>query len=179
MTQIETLENAKYEIQALRRMINMIDINQLAPPSPSGGDQSLPLQDQEEPVADIARGRAIVSILAEKMEQRYTSLRDVFLKIDVDKSGYITMEEFQEKCAHWGIMLSIDDFNNLNATYKHQESCLQNDHGINYNEFINLMTHNMNYKPGEGEKDEKGAELDLILKGKYAMSPLYKAYVLF
>lgn len=147
----------------------MVDINQLRPPSPdNGGDMSLPPQDL--PVADIARGQAIVNVLAQKMEQRYTSLREVFLKIDVDSSGYISMEEFQEKCAHWGIMLSNEDFDNINATYNHQETCLQNDHGINYNEFINLMTHTMNYKPGEGEKGERdekqGAELDKILKGE-------------
>ena len=135
---------------------------------------SLPPQELQ-PVADVARGTAIVSVLSQKMEQRYTSLREVFLKIDVDNSGYISMEEFQEKCTHWGIMLSDEDFYNINSTYKHQETCLQNDHGINYNEFINLMTHSLNYKPGEGEKDERGAELDKILKGKLHISDITKA----
>jgi hypothetical protein len=166
--QIENLEKAKYEIQTLRRLISNVDVGRLSPPSPDGGgDTSLPPQE-----LDIARGRAIINILGEKMEQRYTSLREVFLKIDRDKSGYITMEEFQEICTHWGIILSDEDFNNLNATYLHQESCLQNDHGINYNEFLNMMTHNMNYKPGEGEEDEQGAELDKILKGQQCASYL-------
>ena len=105
------------------------------------------------------------------MEHRYTSLREVFIKIDADKSGYISKEEFQEKCTHWGILLSDEDFNNINATYEHQERSLENDHGINYNEFLNMMTHNMNYKPGEGETD--GTDLSSILRGVLGKSILF------
>jgi hypothetical protein len=166
--QIETLEDAKAEIQNLRRLIGMVDVNKLSQAAQDDGPNADTNVENNEDHGhvDVARGQAIVNILREKMEQRYTSLRDVFLKMDVDQSGFVSKEEFQEKCTHWGINLCDEDFNNINATYEHQETCLQNDHGINYNEFLNMMTHTRNYSPGEGEGDEGRIELDKILKGK-------------
>lgn len=167
---IESLESAKYEIQNLRKIIHTIDVNALseignAPPSVDA--PSMEVTTTEKSQVDVARGQAIVNILREKMEQRYTCLRDVFLKMDNDQSGYVSKEEFQEKCSHWGINLCDEDFANINATYAHQETCVENDHGINYNEFLNMMTHTANYKPGEGEDDETSTvHLDKILKGK-------------
>lgn len=164
---IEDLESAKSEIRALREMISRVDVAQMNQQNATEveadcGDTSTPPTN----TVDVFRGQAIVNILRQRMEERYTSLREVFLKIDTDRSGYISKEEFQEKCLQWGICLSDEDFDNINATYQHQESPLENDHGINYNEFINLMTHSMNYKPGEGETDPLGQKLDDILRGK-------------
>ena len=95
-------------------------------------------------------GTVLLSMIQEKMDQRFKSLRETFLNIDADRSGYISKEEFQKACSNWGVMLD-EDFDSVNSLYLHQESEKMLDRGINYNEFIALMTGEMHYKPGEGE----------------------------
>ena len=96
-------------------------------------------------------------------------MRDAFLKLDVDRSGYISQSELKEMCFNWGLQLSEQDFMSINASYPHQESANEVDKGINYNEFIAMMTQLVNYNPGEGESrlENSNTELSTSIRGKF------------
>ena len=74
------------------------------------------------------------------MDDRFQSLRKVFRSIDVDNSGFISRNEFKDSCAEWGVMIDDEDFDSLDKLYPHQESSSANNKGINYLEFIAMMT---------------------------------------
>jgi Ca2+-binding EF-hand superfamily protein len=109
------------------------------------------LSDTASEVLSNEYGSVLLSMIQDKMDQRFKSLRETFLSIDADRSGYISKEEFLRSCSNWGVMLDDLDFESVNALYPHQESEKALDRGINYNEFIALMTGQVHYKPGEGE----------------------------
>ena len=55
-----------------------------------------------------------------------------------------------QACWNWGILLTPADFELVNSTYAHQEQLGEPDNGINYREFIALMTNQTHYTPGGG-----------------------------
>jgi len=83
--------------------------------------------------------------------QRYNGVREAFLKVDYDRSGYISREEFRTALANWGLPLTDEEFDVVNESYPHKEAYGEVDKGIGYLEFITLMTDQLGYIPGEGE----------------------------
>jgi len=166
VSDINDLESAKLEIKTMRGIIALIDVDRVYQKLPSSGSMRSPRASTVElsSSVDLQRGQAILSSLKDKMDQKSKAMYDVFLKIDTDRSGYLSKEEFQTTCQHWGVNLTNEDFDSISATYLHQENALQSDRGINYNEFINLMTRTLRYKPGEGEAPV--SKVDVILRGK-------------
>lgn len=155
------LESAKEELGKLRQLLLNIDSDQLqklylservegAAVAKISGLDALVTDSDEVPAAS-EYGTALLAVIKDKMDQRFKSLHETFLSVDTDRSGYISKEEFQEACSKWGMVLNDVDFENVNSLYLHQESEKSLDGGINYNEFIALMTGEGHYKPGEGE----------------------------
>lgn len=101
---VTDLESAQLEIMKIRNFFRMIDVNGIENALriyESASDQSKEdahVQNSMSSRAREIRGLAIVSMLKNKMEQRFNSLSDTFLSIDTDGSGYITQSEFQEVC---------------------------------------------------------------------------------
>jgi Ca2+-binding EF-hand superfamily protein len=101
---IADYDSALLEIVKLRSLFNMIDIDEMEKVIVGKSPRSAAIQQSgesgqisaEEEQQLLLRGLAIVQVLRGKMEQRYDSLRETFLNIDVDKSGYISKNEFQE-----------------------------------------------------------------------------------
>ena len=129
-------------------MLQAFDITASSPFKALEGDESSDLSLTKE---DIYQGSVIMDLVREKLEQRFASLREAFLKVDADRSGYISRGEFREACSNWGVEIDEFDFECLNATYEHKESEKAVDKGIGYLEFINLITNECMYTPGEGE----------------------------
>ncbi len=79
----------------------------------------------------------------------------------------------------WGVVITDDDFQLLNDSYAHQERSTQQDLGINYTEFIALMTKSTTYRPGEGEIQAGGIGFQLkkqILDGCTTMKEAFKMF---
>ena len=171
---ITDIEIAKLELIRLNKIIQMVDLQQvenyLRSQNSSLSPRNPPRMVNDQSDCDI------ISVVKEKMDQRFSSLKDAFLKIDSDRSGYITKAELEETCHNWGIKLSPDDFNALDAAYPHQESKYETDSGINYNEFIAMMTQVVNYTPGEGERQGNGQwgneELSSAIRSKFLTADL-------
>lgn len=70
------------------------------------------------------------------------------MKIDHDRSGYISRVEFRNAMEELGITMTEEEFDLVNATYPHQEASGQPDKGIGYLEFVSLMTGQLTYVPG-------------------------------
>ncbi|OQR85833.1 enoyl-CoA hydratase, mitochondrial precursor, partial [Achlya hypogyna] len=99
---------------------------------------------------------ALVNQIRTKLFERYDSLRAAFLKIDVDRSGYLSQDEFMFCMANLGLDLSDEDFEVVQAAYPHKEAAGDRDKGIGYLEFVNLMTDELQYEPGSGEDEASG-----------------------
>ncbi|CAK4673034.1 unnamed protein product [Aphanomyces euteiches] len=89
-----------------------------------------------------------------KVFERCDNLRTSFLKIDVDRSGYISEEEFRFCMANMGLELTDEQFMLLQASYPHKEAPGEVDKGIGYLEFVRIMTDELQYEPGAGEEEE-------------------------
>ena len=79
----------------------------------------------------------------------------------------------------WGILITDEDFELLNDSYAHQERSTQHDLGINYTEFIAMMTKCTTYQPGEGEVQTGGIGFQLkkqILDGCTTMKEAFKIF---
>ncbi|KDO28494.1 hypothetical protein SPRG_06733 [Saprolegnia parasitica CBS 223.65] len=104
---------------------------------------------------DPASG-ALVGQIRTKLFERYDSLRACFLKIDIDRSGYLSRDEFMFSMANLGLPMTDEDFDVVQASYPHKEAAGDHDRGIGYLEFIKLMTDELRYTPGSGEDEADG-----------------------
>ncbi|EQC26828.1 hypothetical protein SDRG_15339 [Saprolegnia diclina VS20] len=99
---------------------------------------------------------ALVGQIRTKLFERYDSLRACFLKIDIDRSGYLSRDEFMFCMANLGLPMTDEDFDVVQASYPHKEAAGDHDRGIGYLEFIKLMTDELHYTPGSGEDEADG-----------------------
>ncbi|KAF0697353.1 Aste57867_11954 [Aphanomyces stellatus] len=100
-----------------------------------------------------------------KVFERYDSLHASFLKLDMDKSGYISEDEFRLCMANMGFHMTDDEFELLQISYPHKEATGETDKGIGYLEFVKIMTDELQYTPGEGEDEADGQYARLTTAG--------------
>lgn len=124
---ITSLYDAQQEIIKLRNFFHMIDIDSLTISTGATGDQTannlestdVPLSTKLFTPAQSQRGNAIVSSIQTKLNERYTSLHESFLQIDIDRSGYISKQEFQQ------VIIAFLIFNNkINNKTLHIGLCI-------------------------------------------------------
>lgn len=118
------------------------------PPTSGFSDRGVPTAN---PLA-----RPLLEKVRAKTFQRFDNLREAFLKLDYDRSGYISREEFRVTMAEMGVPLTDEEFAIIDGSYSHQEADGEYDRGIGYLEFVNIMTDEMRYIPGEGEGERAG-----------------------
>ncbi|KAF0697354.1 Aste57867_11955 [Aphanomyces stellatus] len=88
-----------------------------------------------------------------KLFERFDSLHASFLKLDMNQSGYISEDEFRFCMANMGFPMTDDEFKLLQVSYPHMEAMGKTNKGIGYLEFVNIMTDELLYTPGEGEDE--------------------------
>jgi hypothetical protein len=91
---ITDLENARSEIEQLRKACQLIDIEYLK--QNLKPEEEKTEEKEERSPLDEQRGLIIVDMIKEKIDQRHSSLSTAFCLIDTDRSGYISREEFQQ-----------------------------------------------------------------------------------
>jgi Ca2+-binding EF-hand superfamily protein len=171
-TDIPDFDSAILEITKLRNFFHMLDLDGIKKGLESLESDSTAENATSASVKNLSaeeklmRGQAIASVLMGKMAERFNSLHDSFLSIDTDKSGYLSQSEFQEACWNWGILLCPEDFELLNSTYSHEEKLNEPDKGINYREFIALMTKETNYDPNSGSGKNCSSNLNDIVRAR-------------
>ncbi|ETV98073.1 hypothetical protein H310_09360 [Aphanomyces invadans] len=107
----------------------------------------------------------LLDAIRTKLFARYDSLRASFLKMDVDRSGYISEDEFRTCMANMGLHMTDDEAELLQQSYPHKEAAGEIDRGMGYLEFVNVMTDQLQYIPGSGEDEESGNYFRLTTAG--------------
>ncbi|RHY96363.1 hypothetical protein DYB37_003489 [Aphanomyces astaci] len=107
----------------------------------------------------------LLDTIRSKLFARYDSLRASFLKMDVDRSGYISDDEFRMCMAKMGLDMTDDETELLHLSYPHKEAAGDVDKGMGYLEFVNVMTDQLQYIPGSGEDEESGNYFRLTTAG--------------
>eukprot|EP00607_Mallomonas_marina_P003205 CAMPEP_0182426060 /NCGR_PEP_ID=MMETSP1167-20130531/12531_1 /TAXON_ID=2988 /ORGANISM="Mallomonas Sp, Strain CCMP3275" /LENGTH=453 /DNA_ID=CAMNT_0024607233 /DNA_START=92 /DNA_END=1453 /DNA_ORIENTATION=+ len=102
---------------------------------------------------DDQKVNKLITQITDRTFQRFDTLREAFLKYDYDRSGYISREEFRVVMASFGLPLTDEEFEAVNRSYPHKESVCEVDRGISYPEFVRLMTGQLSYVPGSGERE--------------------------
>mmetsp|Transcript_26595 Transcript_26595/g.49826 ORF Transcript_26595/g.49826 Transcript_26595/m.49826 type:complete len:286 (+) Transcript_26595:97-954(+) len=132
----DTLEKAQKEIKRFRYFCSMIpekDLDQFVKEKNSTLSRRVQMNDQEE-----NRALGVLMAVKEKMSKRFLSLREAFSKIDIDNSGYVDKQEFLLACQFWGLKLEDEDLQLMLSLRSDDEAALRK--GINYKEFLNLLT---------------------------------------
>eukprot|EP00603_Paraphysomonas_imperforata_P001002 CAMPEP_0114418360 /NCGR_PEP_ID=MMETSP0103-20121206/3453_1 /TAXON_ID=37642 ORGANISM="Paraphysomonas imperforata, Strain PA2" /NCGR_SAMPLE_ID=MMETSP0103 /ASSEMBLY_ACC=CAM_ASM_000201 /LENGTH=301 /DNA_ID=CAMNT_0001586709 /DNA_START=54 /DNA_END=960 /DNA_ORIENTATION=+ len=148
----DTLEKAQKEIKRFRYFCSMIpekDLDQFVKEKNSTLSRRVQMNDQEENRAlgvlmavKEKMSKRFLSLenmaVKEKMSKRFLSLREAFSKIDIDNSGYVDKQEFLLACQFWGLKLEDEDLQLMLSLRSDDEAALRK--GINYKEFLNLLT---------------------------------------
>ncbi|KAH9133719.1 hypothetical protein LEN26_007037 [Aphanomyces euteiches] len=116
--------------------------------------ESWPFHDKDDEKEMSSPATSLLDQIRIKVFERCDNLRTSFLKIDVDRSGYISEEEFRFCMANMGLELTDEQFMLLQASYPHKEAPGEVDKGIGYLEFVRIMTDELQYEPGAGEEEE-------------------------
>jgi Ca2+-binding EF-hand superfamily protein len=93
--------------------------------------------------------------------------------------GELTEDMITQACRTWGILLTDEDFSIMNSTYSHQESSAEIDRGINYAEFIAMLTRNTTYTEGSGEAKESTVGQSMKTKILDGVSTMKEAFKIF
>ena len=101
---IPDIDSALKEIQRIRSIIHLLDVNALQGTLASLDRNNIPAHDDS--TAEFSeeqklKGSTIIRNLNTKFDQRFDSLRSTFLSIDSDRSGYISKIEFQQVLLHF------------------------------------------------------------------------------
>lgn len=136
----DSLEKSLAELGKLRQILQQIDIDKLQEIVHNAEFQSSILEADSASSADLDYATKLLNQIKLKMGERFKSLRKTFLAIDQDNSGFISRQEFKDSCAEWGVMIDDEDCESLDKLYPHQEADSAEDKGINYLEFIAMMT---------------------------------------
>jgi len=102
------------------------------------------------------KAKVLLEQINTKIYERYDGIKAAFLKLDHDKSGYISREEFRTAMANMGLPMTDEEFELVDQCYPHQESFGEEDKGISYLEFSALLSDQLNYVPGSGEDTPSG-----------------------
>jgi Ca2+-binding EF-hand superfamily protein len=159
---ITDLSSAQDEISRLRTLIRLMDTEKVRAMCPfddeiqqigEAGDakqgDTVVNQEEKQIVRDKGYADILITTLRFKMEERFKSLHESFLALDLDRTGFIKKEEFKSACFRWGVMIDRNDFEYLHSLFKAQGEVDSNDKGIDYGEFISLMTQDSDYEPGQ------------------------------
>jgi hypothetical protein len=134
------LEKAITELEKLRKILQLIDIDRMLDIYNNAEFQSSIVSAETVASAELSYADKLLNQIRIKMGERFQSLRKTFIAIDKDNSGFLSRQEFKDSCAEWGVMIDEEDCEELDKLYPHQETASTDDKGINYLEFIALMT---------------------------------------
>jgi len=132
---VSDLEAAQEEISRLRKLVRMVDPEKLKSVCVVEDEPAVVDQDSSR---DESYNDILLTTLRYKLEERFSSLHESFLALDLDRTGFINKAEFKDACFRWGVMLHHGDFEYLHNMFKGEGD--DTSRGIDYGQFISLIT---------------------------------------
>lgn len=100
----------------------------------------------------VTKMNSLLDKIKEVIYEKTKTLEEAFLKLDTDRSGFISRQEFSVAMSSMGFVVTEEEFDLINLTYPHHERPDEEDRGISYLEFLTMLTGKLTYVPGFGEE---------------------------
>lgn len=94
-------------------------------------DNATSVLDKNFDVGKIVTGEDVETMLANKLSNKYSHVRDAFRLFDEDKSGTISYDEFASVLSHYGMKMTTEEFHTLAKKFDSD-----GDGAIAYEEFV-------------------------------------------